>query len=153
VFRLRALALQRRDLIAPLLLAVLCMKLLVPAGFMPMFADGGVSLVICPGMTPAPAMTMPHASDGMAMSHAAMPMQGEAEMPAHPAPSEGHGGKVEQPCAFAGLAMPTLTTADPWLLAIALAFILALGTRAAPRRALPRATRERPPLRGPPATA
>lgn len=59
--------------------------------------------------------------------------------------------KADSPCAFTALAMASLGGVDVLLLAIALAFILALGL--APSAQKPRSGFDhvRPPLRGPPA--
>lgn len=70
-------------------------------------------------------------------------------------PSDGKSGhaKAEGTCAWGVLAMAALAGVDVLLLALALAFILALGL--APRRPATRSQRTylRPPLRGPPAFA
>jgi hypothetical protein len=54
-------------------------------------------------------------------------------------------------CPFSGLAMAALPGADALLLAVALAFILALGFAPPRRVALRRLAYAHPPLRGPPA--
>lgn len=61
------------------------------------------------------------------------------------------GSKADHPCAFSGLGMSAMGGADLGLLAIAIAYVLALGFGAivAPSRAV--AARLRPPLRAPPA--
>jgi len=116
------------------LACALAMKILVPAGFMPVVSEGRVTIEICGGIVPvqkvmAPMMTMP------GMAH--------------------HSGKSDHqereiPCAFSGLTAPSLAAVDPVLLAIAIAFIVGLVFGV--RTAVPIAAQAylRPPLRGPP---
>lgn len=117
-------------LVALVFAAALALRVLVPAGFMPTVADGRVTLMLCSGVQPAQPMA---AMPGMAHHN-----------------SDHGGGMVGSPCAYADLAVPALGAADPVLLAVALAFVMALAIR----RAIPLAPREfarlRPPLRGPP---
>ena len=117
-----------------LLLLTLSMKLIVPVGFMPQLAGGGVELVMCDGMAPVTPVVAMH---GMQGHH------------------HGHDGptKPDAPCPFAGLAAPALGGADPIQLAIALADILVAGLVAATAIRLRAAGHVRPPLRGPPITA
>ncbi|MBW6526396.1 hypothetical protein KZ813_06045 [Sphingomonas sp. RHCKR7] len=116
--------------------AALLLKLLVPAGYMLASEHGRVAIVICPGMSSAPAA---------------------AEMPAMHGGRAGHGdradhGKAEMPCAFAGLSSLALAAADPIQLAALIAFVVA-GGRAADVVTSPlEAHHLRPPLRGPPAS-
>ena len=115
-----------------MVMAALCMKIVVPTGFM----IGQNSTVL----------TVQLCTDGL--GHAvttkiAIPMKGE------PGDSSGKQGKAE--CPFASLSMASMAVADPALLALALAFILALGF-ARPRTShSKRVSYLRPPLRGPPA--
>jgi hypothetical protein len=126
--------LQRRLLAAWLVAAALAMKLLVPAGYMPMVSSGSITLELCSGYEP-PKMAM------------AMPgMAGKQE-------HEDKQGKMEMPCPFAGLAMPGLVGADPILLIAAISLIMALGFLVTRRPPLRRITHLRPPLRGPPNAA
>lgn len=111
----------------------LAMKLLVPAGFMPVLGANGVEIVICSGSGP---MTMTMAVPGMAGA-----LGGDHDAP----------GKHEAPCAFSGLAAPSLGGADVIQLAIALAAIIALGVLFTPIARRPIWAFLRPPLRGPPA--
>jgi hypothetical protein len=112
--------------------AALALRLLVPAGYMVSGEGGRIAVTLCPGTAPVPAATM------TAMHHA---------MPGHDAPKQDH---ADAPCAFAGLAVPTLGAVDPVMLAVALAIVAALALR--PARAWRRrdAPHLRPPLRGPP---
>lgn len=133
VTRLRHHLRHRPALAALLIAAALALRVLVPAGFMPVLDQGRIIVSICSGSGP---MTMAIAMPGMAGHDDAAP--------------DALAGKA---CAFADLALPALGGADPVLLAAAIAFVLALGlARVAP----PPATaplRLRPPLRGPPRPA
>jgi hypothetical protein len=110
----------------------LAMKLLVPAGFMPVLGANGVSIVICSGSGP---MSMTMAMPGMAGAHG-----GDHDAPA----------KHDAPCAFSGLAAPSLGGADAIQLSIALTEIVALGILFTPIARRPIWAFLRPPLRGPP---
>lgn len=130
-------ALIRRNGSFALALAVLALlvKALVPAGFMiaPQ-GDRFLTVTICADAS-------------------GTPRQMTIALPGKNGGSADHSDTAGQdrPCAFAGLGHPALGSADPVLLAAALAFILLVGL--APLRAL--AARDipflRPPLRGPPA--
>ena len=136
---LRRLILCHRTFAVLICAVALAVKLLVPAGYMIGDVGGRAVMILCPGTAmPAAAATVPMHHAGMA-AHETADGAGKAH------------GKAEQPCAFAGLAAPMLGTADPLLLATAIAFVLAAGLR--PVRAVPRALvpHLRPPLRGPPA--
>lgn len=129
---LRHLLRSHARLAALVLAAALLLRVLVPAGFMPTWVDGRVTLTICPGTTPA----MP----AVARHGAAMPGMAHHE----------DKSTAQSPCAYADLALPALGSANPALLAAALAFVLALALH----RAIPlpprSADRLRPPLRAPP---
>jgi hypothetical protein len=110
------------------------MKIIVPTGFM----IGQNSKVL----------TVQLCTDGL--GHAvtakiAISMKGE------PSDSSGKQGKGE--CPFASLSMASMTGADPALLALALAFIMALGFAPTQTSHPKRVSYLRPPLRGPPALA
>jgi hypothetical protein len=75
-------------------MAVLCMRMLMPAGFMPVVDAGGVSLRVCSGMAVQPAPMAMHASAG------------------HHDDAPEHESRPDQPCGFAGLSMPALGAAD-----------------------------------------
>jgi hypothetical protein len=131
---LRRLVLRRPILAAWLVAMALMMKMLVPAGFMPSATGGFMTVQLCTGMGP---QTVTMALPGKAGEH----------------DGQDQHGKVDQPCAFSGLAAPTLAAADAVLLAAAIAFILAAAFMpAAPPMAVRRAFL-RPPLRGPPGIA
>lgn len=129
---LRRILLAHRALAVVLLAMTLCLKLVVPAGYM-LQAEGRVlSVTIC--------------SDGMdRQATIALPGSGGDHR------EDSQAGKANGSCPFAGHGSPLLAGADPALLVLALAFILALGfaDQAIPR--LRRLTHLRPPLRGPPA--
>ena len=125
--------LQHRLLAVWLVAAALAMKLLVPGGYMPMVSAGSITLELCSGYEPQK-MAMAMAMPGMAGEHG------------H---EDGH-GKVEMPCAFGGLAMAGLAGADPILLIVAIAFIMALGFLVTPKPPLGRTNHLRPPSQGPP---
>lgn len=128
---LRRLALYRPALAGFILAAALLMKVLVPAGFMPTTSGTMLIVQICSGYG---AQTM------------AVPMPAKEDQR-----QGGHQGK-EMPCAFSGLAAPSLAAADPVLLASAILFIMVMAVRAAMVFAAAPPAFLRPPLRGPPAT-
>lgn len=111
------------------------MKLLVPTGYMASVAAGSITIELCSGYGP---QTMTMAMPGMA----------------HHSDQHGESGKAEAPCAFAGLAAPSLAGADPLVLAVAIAFIVLTVFRIAARIAVSGVPSYlRPPLRAPPARA
>jgi hypothetical protein len=116
--------------------AALALRLLVPASYMVSGEGGRIAVTLCPGTAPVPAATTTAMG---AMHHA---------MPEHDAPKQDH---ADAPCAFAGLAVPTLGAVDPLVLAVALAIVAALALLRPARGWLRReAPYLRPPLRGPP---
>ena len=132
--------LAQRHLATLLLAAALLLKLVVPTGYMIAADHGRLSIIVCPGMTPAPTP---------------MPMGGMAHdmtMPHDPGKPAEH-GKAEIPCAFAGLSAQALGAVDIVLLAIALAVVAAMALRGRPTVAPRDAPRLRPPSRGPPLLA
>ncbi|MEG3164390.1 hypothetical protein U1701_07270 [Sphingomonas sp. PB2P19] len=132
---LRHHLLRHRLLAAWFVAAALLMKMLVPTGYMASVSAGSITIELCSGYGPQkPVVAMP------GMTH-------------HP-DDEGQHGREMPPCAFAGLSAPSLAGADPLLLAVAIAFVLATIFRIVVRPALPGAPPYlRPPLRGPPAHA
>ena len=129
---LRALLHARYPLALALVVLALAVRILVPAGTMPGSGDRVLAVEICADASGTPQSQL-------------------LVIPGKPAPHETSAAKGQ--CAFAGLAFPAMPSADPVLLAIALAFILAIGL-ALVAPALPaRFTRFQPPLRGPPAFA
>lgn len=131
---LRALLMRHQALALLVVMAALCMKILVPTGFMIGQNSTVLTVEIC--------------GDGLAdraTKQIVIPMKDGGSESGHKQ------GKAE--CPFASLSMASMAGTDPLLLALALAFILARGF-APTRITLPqRASHLRPPLRGPPALA
>ena len=116
-----------RSICAALLALLLSVRLLAPAGFMPSFDHGAVTIVACPDADP-----------------------GAAPMAAH---HDGHSKKLHQPCPYASASgFGSLSPDLPMLLGVlVLAGALLLGRTF---QFLERhRTHERPPLRGPPLPA
>ena len=133
---LRTLLLRHRALAILLVAAALCLKALVPAGYMLEAGHKVLTVTVCMD------------SQGHSVTRdIVVPMKGS---PAGDAARHADAGKA---CGWSSLAMDALGGADAPLLAAALAFIFALGFAplAAPRPR--RAVWLRPPLRGPPLTA
>jgi hypothetical protein len=126
---LRAFLSARSWLVVAVLVAALALRVLVPAGTMPTFEQKRIEVLVC------------HGAGGSAVSVA-------LDQPLKP-----KGESAAERCAFADLSVPLLGAADPFLLALALAFVLALWLMAS--RPLPARTiaHLRPPLRGPPTPA
>lgn len=131
---IRAFFARRRALAALLIAAALCMKALVPAGYMVGGVDRVLTVEICAG-SQIGKLTQQIVIPGDAQSHGG---------------ASDH-GKSDGTCAFSALSFASLSAADPAILAIALIFIMAMGFApfAAPR--VRRQSHLRPPLRGPPA--
>ena len=127
---LRAILLRHRALAMALVALALALRALVPAGYMPgRSASSSFTVLVCADATgSATPITVKVAREG--------------------APAD---AKATESCAFAGLGMAALSAADPVLLAVALAFIIALGFGAVAIPALRRAPRILPPPCGPPA--
>jgi hypothetical protein len=129
---IRAFFLRYRGMAIVLVMAALCMKVLVPAGYMIGQNSRILTVQIC--------------QDGLGEAitkQIAIPMTDDA------GDSTGQPGKGD--CPFSTLSMASLSGADAALLAIALAFILALGISAARQNPVRQFSHLRPPLRGPPA--
>ncbi|NLR72071.1 hypothetical protein HGI47_14440 [Novosphingobium sp. ERN07] len=130
--RLRTFFMRHRVMAFVLVMASLCMKVVVPSGFMIAQNSKVLTVQIC--------------SDGFGHSltkQLVIPMKGE------PSDSSSKQGKGD--CPFSTLSMASVSGADQALLGLALAFILALGFVPV-RGALPSPFFYlRPPLRGPPA--
>ncbi|MCE7798058.1 hypothetical protein LWE61_16040 [Sphingobium sufflavum] len=131
----RALIRDHRSLALIVAMLALCVKFVVPQGYM-----------FAPTMTKF--LTVQLCFDGIEHRTTTIAIPIDAKK------SQGHhddGGKPDGKCAFTALGMGALGGADAPLLAIALAFILALGF-APIRPVVPdRSSYLRPPLRGPPA--
>jgi hypothetical protein len=121
---------RHRALAALLVTLALAMKVLVPAGTMIDAQASTLTVEICDGV------------DHHLVSQVTLPPSGK---------STGDKTRHDGVCPFSALGHAGLAGADPLQLALALAFIVALGLAplTPPRGA--RAVRLRPPLRGPPA--
>lgn len=131
--RLRDILLTNRKAAALLLALTLLVKAVIPAGYMVSSTDLVLTVTVCADSTGE------HVTRQIVVPKKAG------------AGTAGHGDKGS--CPFGALAMGTAGGPAPWLLAIAIAFILALGfapARIPERKATPRL---RPPLRGPPRPA
>jgi len=134
---LRVTLLQHRKMALIVVLAALCMKAIVPAGFMAGQTSKILTVQICAD-----------ASGGPIVKQLVIPMEDRGN-----SSSGKHDSKNAGVCHFSSLTMASMGGIAPELLAIALAFILALGFALA-RVFLPKSLSFlRPPLRGPPALA
>lgn len=123
-----------RPMFALLLVAIaLCVKALVPSGYMIFAGSKTITVGLCTDGMGAPQTTT-----------ITIPMDPFA--PAEPA----HKGKTDSPCAFSALSMAAAGGADAALLADALAYILLLGAAFVPQLFAKSGVRWHPPLRGPP---
>ena len=127
---LRQYLLRHRAVAAWLVALALLMKMLVPGGYMLDTSASSLTVELCSGYGP---MTMP--MPGMA----------------HHGGDKSDHGKAEQPCAFSGLSAPSLAAADPILLALSIAFIVATAFRASVPSLARMPAFLRPPPTGPPA--
>ena len=135
---IRAFLLHNRVLALVVVMAALCMKIVVPAGYMPAVGSKILTVQICADALGA------HATKQIVVAMKA----GTGES------SGGEGAKAAKgECPFASLSLFSLAGADIALLALALVFIMALGF-APVRPSRPGRSRYlRPPLRGPPVLA
>jgi Zn-dependent protease len=131
---LRAFLHARRWTAFAVIALALCMKVLVPTGMMVGSQSKVFQIEICAeamGQTLTKAVTIP-------MKHAG---------------GDDAAKQAKDHCPWAGASHVPLAGTDPVQLALALAFIVALGFAAARPLALARRTYLQPPLRGPPALA
>lgn len=126
--RLRAFLVRHRTLALAAVLMAFCMKALLPGGTMLTPMGKVLTIALCDGTT-----------DGHAVREIVVPSKSK------PSAAEG-----KQACAFSALGMISTSGADPALLLIALAFVLALAFAPLPGRSLRTTERLRPPLRAPP---
>ena len=133
--RLRHLISRHHSAAIVLVALALFMKSAVPVGFMPDTSSGRIRLVMCSGYGPERITTM------------AMP--GMPGMERH----DDTGGREhkEMPCGFSGHAPGSIAMADPVVLAIAIAFIVATVFRIEAAPVFPAPQYLRPHPRGPPA--
>jgi len=127
--RFRALVLKHRGFAALVLALALCLKLVVPTGMMLDSGPHQVTVRIC--------------SEQMGLASIALPTSGKAH-------HQGD-GKADSMCPYSVLGHATLGGADPVLLALAIAFILALGFLAVAPVRRARFAHVLPPACGPPA--
>jgi len=133
---LRLLLLKRRHIALVLVVLALCMKALLPTGYMVSDSARVFTITICTG-----------AGGETVSKEIAIPAKGGS---GHQDDAQGKG---DAQCSWSAHSMAAVGGADAPLLALALAFILALGFLPAPKLPLRRTTYLQPPLRGPPATA
>lgn len=130
----RSLLLRHCTMAMMLVVLALCMKALVPTGYM--VGQGGRTL------------TIEFCSDGLtevAAKQIVIPMKDDSDG------SSGDHGQAKGDCAFSVLSMASLGGAQPDLLADALVFILTTGFAPPVAPVLQSSFDLRPPLRGPPA--
>lgn len=116
--------------------AALCLKALVPTGYMVGTHSTLLTVEICADASGVKAVKQ------IAVPQRVAPGEGGAEH----AKAEGH-------CPYSALSFASLTGVDAVLLALALGFILALGFVPERPASVRRTSRLRPPLRGPPLSA
>ncbi|MDD3799319.1 MAG: hypothetical protein PHE36_09105 [Novosphingobium sp.] len=120
-----------------LLVVALCLKALIPAGFMvSSSADTVLTVTVCSEST-----------SGLKTVNLVIPSREDQDR------RHSDGAKKDGHCAFTGLTKVAVGGADAILLALAFAFILVLGLAPAPRLPFRPILYLRPPLRGPPAAA
>lgn len=127
----RALIRKHSQLALLLVALALCVKALVPQGYMVMPSNGTIMVSICSGQGPQMVALDVGKHDGEHGDHQ-------------------DGKKADHPCAFSGLGMSAMGGADIALLAIAIAYVLTLGFLAITALPRPTVARLRPPLRAPP---
>ena len=131
---MRAFTREHRWLALWLVLAALAMKALIPGGFMLAAQDKVITVQLC---------------DDTGAGH----LTTQLVIPMKPGSATGTADHAKGACPYSSITHASLGGADPLLLALALAFILALGFLPPPPR-LPAPTAYlRPPLRGPPTFA
>lgn len=131
----RALIREHRHVAMALLVAVFCIKAVIPAGFMvSASSDTVLTVSICSDAT-----------DGLKQMQLVIPGKESGSGHSDSTGKDGH-------CAFSGLTQAAVGGADALLLALAFAFVLVLGLAPTPRLPFRQFAYLRPPLRGPPAT-
>jgi hypothetical protein len=126
----RVFLMRKRGLALGLVALALVMKALIPAGFMPgRTATSSFTVLVCADATGGHDAVQVVVQKGTAKPEV----------------------KANQHCAFAGLGMAALGGAEPALLALALAFIVALGFGPVALPHVRRFARVLPPPCGPPA--
>jgi hypothetical protein len=121
-------------------------RMAVPGGFMPVVENGHVVITLCSGHGPMQltgnGLTPP--MPGMTAAKAAGP---------HHEHHDRQSDNKDSICPFAGLSLPSLTAADPLLLAVAILFIVTTIFRLPERIAVAAPRALWPPITGPPAIA
>lgn len=125
---------QHRVLAFALVMLALALKAVVPTGFMIEAGARTVTVLVC------------HDASGGTGTR-------QIALPARSGQNDALGKVANETCPYAGLSMASLGGADPVVLALALAFIVALGFRPIAVRHAGPVSYLRPPLRGPPVTA
>lgn len=129
---MRALLAKRPGLVALMLVATLCMKFLVPSGWMISPATKSFTISIC--------------SDDLGKR-----LTAAMNLPVHDPRGDPLGKMAKAECPFAGLAF-ALTEPGMALLAASIAVAMALSFRPVTLPEFSRPSQLRPPLRGPPLT-
>ncbi|MFM5917138.1 MAG: DUF2946 family protein [Novosphingobium sp.] len=132
--QLRAFIRERTWLALGLVMATLVMKALVPGGYMLASQGKVITVQLC---------------DDTGGGH----LTEQMVIPLKPGTGQGTADHSKSACPYSSLTYASLGGTDPLLLAIALAFIVALGFLPLPPRLLALGTHLRPPLRGPPLLA
>jgi hypothetical protein len=132
---LRAFLHCHRLLVIALAICALAIKAAVPAGYMVGQHGTVLTIEICAD-----------ASGGALTKQIVIPSSGQKS-------DRSEHAKAQKTCPFGTLGHGALAGVDAVLLALAIAFILALGFAAAPSAPLKRVAFLRPPLRGPPLPA
>lgn len=135
----------------PFCLAVLAMRLLIPAGNMPVVDAGRFAIVVCPDAGAAPMAGMTDGDRATASRHLDAHGKRSHGDGRHDGPGDNQGGG--QVCTFAGLSAPLLGGVDPVLLVAALAWVAAVALATPPPQAGRRMPYLRPPSQAPPAPA
>ena len=123
----------RPALAAILLAAALCLKLFLPAGYMPVASGGDMVIALCSSAAPAGetvTIRIPH-------------KQGHEDAP----------DSARHSCAFAPLAAVALGSVPPAIVLAALLFAFVVAMRGQPLLLRPACARIRPPSQGPPSHA
>lgn len=129
---LRTFFRQHRRLAFALVAIALCLKIVVPTGYMVGTDSRTLTVLVCHDASGA----------GSALKITLPVKSGQTDAPGKPMKGE---------CPYGALSMAALGGADPVLLALALAFIIALGFAPIRLALAERFRHVRPPLRGPPA--
>jgi hypothetical protein len=116
-----------------IVVAAIGLHALMPAGYMTSASAGGMTIELC---------------GGVAGQSILVALPG-----AHHSDDGDHGkGRADSPCAFSGLSGGSLSAADPFILAIAIIFIMAMVFRRVSAVVAAAPAFLRPPLRAPPAS-